>query len=126
MNSCTVEQLLTIPGIFSEEDEEDMAEGRAVAEAIVGALREKPDYDVDESRTWWPYKDWNDLSQRVADFADDVQIGSEAAQYLTYVPDSDSIFKVRIVGESMGMKREVNAECYLKDKKVRYIRWRED
>ena len=126
VNSCTVEQLLTIPGIFSEEDEEDMAEGRAVAEAIVGALREKPDYDVDESRTWWPYKDWNDLSQRVADFADDVQIGSEAAQYLTYVPDSDSIFKVRIVGESMGMKREVNAECYLKDKKVRYIRWRED
>lgn len=126
VNSCTVEQLLTIPGIFSEEDEEDMAEGRAVAEAIVGALREKPDYDVDESRTWWPYKDWNDLSQRVGDFADDVQLGSEASQYLTYVPDNDSIFKVRIVGESMGMKREVNAECYLKDKKVRYIRWRED
>ena len=126
VNSCTVEQLLTIPGIFSEEDEEDMAEGRAVAEAIVGALREKPDYDVDESRTWWPYKDWNDLTQRVSDFADDVQLGSEAAQYLTYVPDKDSIFKVRIVGESMGMKREVNAECYLKDSKVRYIRWRED
>ena len=126
VNSCTVEQLLTVPGIFSEEDEEDMAEGRAVAEAIVGALREKPDYDVDESRSWWPYKDWSDLTQRVGDFADDVQIGGEAAQYLTYVPDNDSIFKVRIIGESMGMKREVNAECYLKDKKVRYIRWRED
>lgn len=126
VNSCTVEQLLTVPGIFSEEDEEDMAEGRAAAEAIVGALRERPDYDVDDSRTWWPYKDWNDLTQRVGDFADDVQIGSEAAQYLTYVPDKDSIFKVRIVGESMGMKREVNAECYLKDSKVRYIRWRED
>ena len=126
VNSCTVEQLLTIPGIFSEEDEEDMAEGRAVAEAIVGALREKPDYDVDESRSWWPYKDWNDLLQRVGDFADDIQLGNEASQYLTYVPDNDSIFKVRIVGESMGMKREVNAECYLKDNKVRYIRWRED
>lgn len=126
VNSCTVEQLLTIPGIFSEEDEEDMAEGRAVAEAIVGALREKPDYDVDESRSWWPYRDWNDLLQRVGDFADDIQLGNEASQYLTYVPDNDSIFKVRIVGESMGMKREVNAECYLKDNKVRYIRWRED
>ena len=126
VNSCTVEQLLTIPGIFSEEDEEDMAEGRAVAEAIVGALREKPDYDVDESRSWWPDKDWNDLLQRVGDFADDIQLGNEASQYLTYVPDNDSIFKVRIVGESMGMKREVNAECYLKDNKVRYIRWRED
>lgn len=125
VNSCTVEQLLTIPGIFSEDDEEDMSEGRATAEAIIGALREKPDYDVDETRSWWPYKDWNDLLQRVSDYAD-VQLGGEASQYLTYVPDKDSIFKVRIVGESMGMKREVNVECYLKDKKVRYIKWRED
>lgn len=125
VNSCTVDQLLTIPGIFSEDDEEDMSEGRAAAEAILGALREKPEYDVDETRSWWPYKDWNDLLQRVSDFAD-VQLGGEAAQYLTYVPDKDSIFKVRIVGESMGMKREVNVECYLKDKKVRYIKWRED
>ena len=125
VNSCTVEQLLTIPGIFSEEDDGDMAEGREVAEAIVGALREKPDYEVDETRDWWPYKDWNDLVQRVTSFAD-VQIGAEAAEYLTYVPDNESIFKVRIMGESMGMKREVNAECYLKDSKVRYIKWRED
>ena len=125
VNSCTAEQLLTIPGIFSEDDEEDMAEGRAVAEAIVGALREKPEYDVDESRDWWPYRDWNDLLQRVSDFAD-VQLGGEAAEYLAYIPDKNSIFKVRIVGESMGMKREVNVECYLKDKKVRYIKWRED
>ena len=84
-----------------------------------------PDYDVDETRTWWPYKDWNDLCQRVSDAAD-IQIGSEANQYLTYVPDQSSIFKVKITGESMGMKREVSAECYLKDKKVRYIKWRED
>lgn len=125
VNSCTVEQLLTIPGIFVEDDDDDMAEGREIAEAIIGALSEKPDYDVDETRSWWPYKDWNDLAQRVSDFAD-VQVGSEAAEYLNYVPDKESIFKVRIVGESMGMKREVNAECYLKDKKVRYIKWRED
>lgn len=125
VNSCTVEQLLTIPGIFSEDDYEDMSEGLEVAEAIVGALREKPDYDVDESRSWWPYKDWNDLVQRAGDYAG-VQIGTEASEYLVYVPDKDSIFKLRIIGESMGMKREVDAECYLRDKKVRYIKWRED
>lgn len=125
VNSCTAEQLLTIPGIFSEDDDEDMAAGLETAEAIVGALREKPDYDVDESRSWWPYKDWNDLVQRVSDYAG-VQIGAEAAEYLVYVPDKDSIFKIRIIGESMGMKREVDAECYLRDNKVRYIKWRED
>ena len=82
---------------------------------------------MDETRTWWPYKSWEDLCQRVSDFAD-VQIGSEANQYLTYVPDENSIFKIKITGESMGMTREVNAECYLnsKDRKVRYIKWRED
>ena len=127
VNSCTVEQLLTVPGIFVEDDDEDMTEGREVAQAIVDALKEKPDYDVDETRTWWPYKSWEDLCQRVSDFAD-VQIGSEANQYLTYVPDENSIFKIKITGESMGMTREVNAECYLnsKDRKVRYIKWRED
>ncbi len=125
VNSCTAEQLLTIPGIFSEDDDEDMAAGLETAEAIVGALREKPDYDVDESRSWWPYKDWNDLVQRVSDYAG-VQVGAEAAEYLVYVPDKESIFKIRIIGESMGMKREVDAECYLRDNKVRYIKWRED
>lgn len=125
VNSCTVEQLLTIPGIFSEDDDEDMAAGLETAEAIVGALLEKPDYDVDESRSWWPYKDWNDLVQRVSDYAG-VQVGAEAAEYLVYIPDKDSIFKIRIIGESMGMKREVDAECYLRDNKVRYIKWRED
>ena len=127
VNSCTVEQLLTVPGIYSEDDDEDMAEGRELAQAIVDALKEKPDYDVDESRTWWPYKDWSDLQQRVSDFAD-LQIGNEANEYLTYLPDKDSVFKIKIVGESMGMKREVSAECYLseKDKKVRYTKWRED
>ena len=127
VNSCTVEQLLTVPGIFVEDDDDDMAEGRETAQAIIDTLKEKPDYDVDETRTWWPYKNWEDLCQRVSDFAD-VQIGSEANQYLTYVPDQNSIFKIKITGESMGMTREVNAECYLSatDKKVRYIKWRED
>lgn len=126
-NSCSVEQLLTIPGIAGE-DEDDDEDAQARADAIVAALREPPEYrdDFDESRTWWPYKDFNDLLQRVQDYDSSVQIGNEASQYLTFVPDQNSVFKVKIVGESRGMFREVNAEAYVKDKKVRYIKWRED
>lgn len=127
VNSCTVEQLLTVPGIFSEDDYEDMAEGREIAEAIVAARKEMPDYDVDETREWWPYKDWSDLVKRVSDHAD-VQIGNEANEYLTYQPDGNTMFKVKISCESMGMRREARAECYLgeKDRKVRYTKWQED
>lgn len=125
VNNCTVAQLLTVPGIFNEEDEDDLTESTEAAQAIISTLKEKPDYNVDESRDWWPYKDWNDLVQRVKDAAD-VDIGNEAAEYFIYVPDKNSIFKVKITGESMGMTREVNAECYVKDKKIRYIKWRED
>ena len=119
VNSCTVDQLLTVPGIFDEEDDEA---GPEIAQLIVDGLRIMPeDYEVDETRDWWPYRDWNDLTSRV-----DEDIGSEASNYLIYTPDDSSIFKVRIVGESMGIRHEVNAEAYVKDGKVRYIKWRED
>ena len=127
VNDCTVEQLLTIPGIYNEEDTEDQMEAEEVARAIVETLKVMPDYDVDETRSWWPYKDWQDLCTRVSDAAD-VEIGGEAQQYVCFKPESTSIFKMKITGASMGMKREVNCECYVnsKDKKVRYIKWRED
>jgi len=129
VNDCTVEQLLTVPGIGSE-DEDDAEQSRATAQAIVDTLKVMPDYDVDETRTSWPYKDWNDLTQRVSDNAEssDVQIGNEASQYFTFGPDDNSIFKITITGESMGMTKIVQAECYYssKDKKIRYIKWRED
>lgn len=127
VNDCSVEQLLTVPGIYNEEDPEDQMESEEVARAIVDTLKVMPDYDVDETRSWWPYKDWQDLCARVSDAAD-VEIGNDASQYLCYQPDSSSVFKMRITGSSMGMKREVNCECYVnsKDKKVRYIKWRED
>ena len=76
---------------------------------------------MDESRTWWPYRDWSDLVNRV-----DAQIGNEASNYLIYKPDMNSIFKIKITGESMGMSRVVQAKGYVKDGKVRYIEWRED
>ena len=126
-NSCSVEQLLTIPGIAGE-DEDDDADAQDRAEAIVACLKEPPEHrdDFDENRTWWPYKDFADLQQRVADFDSSIEIGNEAGEYLMFVPDQNSVFKVRIIGESMGMSREVNAEAYVKEKKVRYIKWRED
>lgn len=124
-NSCTVEQLMTIPGIFNEDDIEDQEEGMETAQAIVAVRGEMPDYDVDETRTWWPYKDWQDLRTRVEDYAD-VKLGEEAANYLIFTPEENSVFKIRIIGQSMDMQHEVNAEGYVKDKKVRYIKWRED
>ncbi len=122
VNSCTVEQLLTVPGIYDEDDEEDQEEGRAIAQAIIDGLKTMPEGIVDESRSWWPYKDWSDLVNRL----EDVTIGSEASNYLMYKPDSGSIFKIKIVGASMGMSHTVNAKGYVKDGKVRYIEWRED
>lgn len=124
-NSCTIEQLMTIPGIFNEDDFEDQEEYMEIAQAIVEARKETPDYDVDESRNWWPYKDFNDMNQRISDFAS-VKLGTEAAEYLIFTPEEDSVFKIRIVGESMGVRHVVQAEGYVKDNKVRYIKWRED
>ncbi|MBR3221572.1 MAG: hypothetical protein IKF72_05000 [Kiritimatiellae bacterium] len=127
--TTTIDQLMTIPGIFPEgDDDDDREDSMMLAQAVLDALKIKPeDYDVDESRDWWPYKDWADLCQRVADVADtNIQIGDEAQQYIEWQPSETSVFKMKISCESMGMTREVNCKCYVKDKKVRYIEWREN
>lgn len=127
--STTVDQLMTIPGIFPEgDDEEDREDSMMLAQAILDALKVKPeDYDVDETRDWWPYKDWADLTKRVSDVGDtDIELGDEANEYIEWQPGDTSVFKMKITCESMGMKREVTCKCYVKDKKVRYIEWRED
>lgn len=121
VNSCTINQLLTVPGIYDEDDDDEQSSGREIAQAIIDGLKVMPEGNVDESRTWWPYRDWSDLVNRV-----DVQIGNEASNYLIYKPDNNSIFKIKITGESMGMSRVVQAKGYVKDGKVRYIEWRED
>ena len=121
VNSCTINQLLTVPGIYDEDDDDEQSNGREIAQAIIDGLKVMPEGNVDESRTWWPYRDWSDLVNRV-----DVQIGNEASNYLIYKPDNNSIFKIKITGESMGMSRVVQAKGYVKDGKVRYIEWRED
>ena len=113
---------------FDLDDEEDREDSMMLAQAILDALKVKPeDYDVDETRDWWPYKDWADLKKRVGDVGDtDVELGDEANEYIEWQPGDTSVFKMKISCESMGMTREVNCKCYVKDKKVRYIEWRED
>ena len=124
INSCkSVDALVTVPGVYDDPSEDDAVEvATGVARLILDGLGVMPETrDVDETRTWWPYKDWDDLVDRV-----DEDIGNEANGYFSFAVDDSTVFKVRIVGESMGMTHEVNAECYVKDGKVRYIKWRED
>ncbi len=126
VNDCTKDELMTVPGIADEEDEEDFEQTGLNIQAILGAKSEMPDYDVDESLTWWQYKDFADLQQRVADFGSDGKIGSEANTYLLFKPDDTTIFEITIECESMGMTRTVKAKAYLKDKELRYVEWEED
>ena len=128
VNDCTVEQLLTVPGIFDEDDDESLSESRSAAQAILDTLKVPPEHrdDYDTTRSWWPYKDFSDLCQRVSDNYSNVHIDSEAGNYLEFTPKQDSLFKLTITGESMGMSHVVEAEGYVKDKKVRYTKWRED
>lgn len=122
----TADQLLTVPGIFDEDDDEGQTSGRTIAEAIIRCRTVMPEgYNVDEARGWWPYKDWNDLLQRVKDEANE-DVGSEAAQYFVYKPDDTTLFDIRITCESMGMERCVAAKAYVKDSEVRYVEWEED
>ncbi len=126
VNDCTRDELMTVPGIFDEEDEEDLEKSTENIDAILAAKSEMPDYDVDESQEWWQYKDFNDLQQRVSDYGGDAQVGAEASNYLLFKPDDTTIFEITIECESMGMARTVKAKAYLKDKEVRYVEWEED
>lgn len=123
----TIDQLMTIPGIFPE-DPDDQEDSKRLAQAIRDGLKQKPeDDDVDETRDWWPYKDWNDLTKRIEDLADtDIGLGEEAKEYIEWQASDTSEFKMRITAESMGMRHEATCTCYVKDKKVRYTEWHEN
>lgn len=126
-NDCTVNELMSVPGIYVEEevDDDDKSESREVAEAIVACLTIKPsDYDVDETRTWWPYKDWNDLKKRINDEFS-VEIGEEASSYLIYRPEEGTVFTMKITASLMDMHYRAECECYIKDDKIRYLSWKE-
>ena len=134
----TVDQMMTLPGVFQEsgDADEDALDSAELAQAILDTLYVEPEEDGDEriaaedpksGKSWWPYKDWSDLKTRVEDFYNgDVQLGDEAKEYIEWQPSETTVFKMKITGESMNMKREVSCKCYVKDDKVRYLEWRED
>ncbi len=127
-NDCSVEELMTVPGVYVEDevDEDDKSESREIAEAIVACRSIKPEgYDVDETREWWPYKDWNDLKKRISDEFAIKEIGEEASSYIIYRPEESTVFSMKIVSSLMDMRYQAEAECYIKDNKVRYISWKE-
>lgn len=133
VNSCSsVDALITVPGIYERPEREDcVAEARDIAEAILQALGTMPtDRDAYSSHSQWPFKDWNDMLQRIGDLHNPKvrpeDIGTEAQQYLSFSSGKESVFKLKITGESAGMSRSAEAECYVKDKKVRYVKWSED
>lgn len=130
-NVSSVDALMTIPGIYADPKDDDcVEEAREIAEAILAALKEKPeDRDVDENAPAWPFKDWNDMLARIDNSESPVKstdIGPEAKNYMIFAPEEDTVFKIKITGESMGMSRSVQAEGYVTDKKVRYVKWSEN
>ena len=130
-NISSIEALVSVPGIYSDPKDDDcVEEAREIAEAILAALKQMPeDRDVDESIGTWPFMDWNDMLRRIDDGTSPVKstdIGSEAKNYLVFSPEEDTVFKIKITGESMGMSRSVTAEGYVTDKTVRYVKWSEE
>ena len=133
VNDCTVAQLLTVPGIYSEDEveEDDKSESKEAAEAIVKCREIMPqEYDVPEDgRRQWGYGEftsdwWSDMVQRTSDEFD-VQIDQSAQKYLKAGPDDSTVFLMRITGRLMDMAYTVECECYVKDGTVRYVSWKE-
>ena len=134
VNNCnSIDALITIPGIYEDPSDDDcLEEAKEVAQAILDGLTQMPKDDdgIDTSRSDWPYKSWDDLMKRIDDLdgssVKSEDIGSEAQNYLSFQAEEDSVFKIKITGESAGMSRSVEAEGYVKDKKVRYVKWSEN
>jgi len=128
VNDCTVNQLLTVPGIFVEDevDSDDKSESREIAEAIVKCRTIKPEDDDERvmCNGIYPYKDWDDLTKRVSDETD-ADIGQEANKYFEYKPEKETLFKMIITASLMDMSYKAECECYVKDKKIRYVSWKE-
>jgi len=147
-DETTASDLSTLPGIFPDDPEDQSAkeDSDELVSAILGALKTMPedDNDVDETRTWWPFKDFQDLCDRVEDYGCDVKVPDDIKEYIEFAGSSgtatstekknsrsssgDDVKKYRmtITGESMGMKYVVTARCYVVDKKVRYCEWNEN
>jgi hypothetical protein len=116
--TLTVQQLLTIPGIF---DDEDKAESMEIAKAIIDGRYVMPeDREVNEELGFWRYKDLADISERISE-----DLSGEIENYLEMELPDNAVFDITITGESLGMVHKVKARAIINDKKVRYIDWKE-
>lgn len=133
VNRASADLLMTVPGVFDEEELEDdeRLESREMADAIIKCRKIKPtEYEVPEDREEWGYGEfttdwWSDLTRRVSEEFD-LDIGQDAKKYLTARPEEGSgTYKMKITASLMAMQYTVECECYVKDKKVRYTLWKE-
>ena len=140
--------LMTILSPMYDPDDAREAEDCAdLVQAILTALKTLPEDedDIDETRTWWPFKDMSDLEKRVEDVGFNEKVPEDLKEYVRWPGESAASptgksdkdkkggasedtekFSMTITGESMGMKYVVTARCIVEDKKVRYIEWSEN
>lgn len=134
--------------MYDPDDASDSQDCADLVQAILTALKTLPEDedDVDETRTWWPFKDMSDLEKRVDDVGFAEKVPEELKEYIRWPGESAASsssgttgkdkkggasegaekFSMTIIGESMGMKYVVEARCVVEDKKVRYIEWSEN
>jgi len=134
--------------LYDPDDTSDSENLDELVAAILTALKTVPedDDDVDETRTWWPFKDFSDLQKRVDDVGFSEKVPDEIKEYIRWPGESAASsssgkndkdkkgeasedvekFSMTITGESMGMKYVVKARCVVEDKKVKYIEWSEN
>ena len=140
--------LLTILSpMYDPDDAREAQDCADLVQAILTALKTMPEDDdgIDETRTWWPFKDMSDLEKRVDDIGFSEKVPEDLKEYIRWPGESAASssgksdrdkkggasedaekFSMTITGESMGMKYVVTARCIVEDKKVRYIEWSEN
>ena len=140
--------LKTILGPMYDPDDMSASEDlNDLIQAILTAIKTMPedDDDIDETRTWWPFKDFSDLEKRVDDIGFGEKVPEDLKEYIRWPGESAASssgksdkdkkgdasedtekFSMTITGESLGMKYVVKARCSVEDKKVRYIGWSEN
>ena len=140
--------LLTILSpMYDSDDAREKEDCADLVQAILTALKTMPEDDdnIDETRSWWPFKDFSDLEKRVDDVGFSEKVPEDLKEYIRWPGESASSpsgqsdrnkkggssedaekFSMTITGESLGMKYVVTARCIVEDKKVRYIEWSEN
>ena len=133
--------------MYDSDDAREKEDCASLVQAILTALRTKPEDDdnIDETRSWWPFKDFSDLAKRVEDVGFNEKVPDDLKEYIRWPGEAAASsssgssgkgkkgasedaekFSMTITGESMGMKYVVTARCIVADKKVRYIEWSEN